>query len=182
MGSTRLITNESGNVVTEIAYNPFGESAVTGEEDSYLYNGKEKDSSGLYYYGARYYDCEIGRFTSRDPNSPDFNNPQSLNRYTYCLNNPLKYIDPLGLEEEEKNIFEMSEEELREYIQSLLNDGISLGDLLTLLGECLKGLMDVFESLLDLEFSAIMTVLEPQLFSLAIIAEICNEHFDNFEG
>ncbi len=45
---------------------------------------------------ARYYDATIGRFISADTIVPEWTNPQSLNRYSYCLNNPLKYIDPSG--------------------------------------------------------------------------------------
>jgi len=91
-----LITDESGITVTDVMYQPFGESVVTGEEDHYLYNGKEKDLSNLYYYGARYYDPAIGRFLTRDPLPGDQELPQTLNKYVYCLNNPLKYIDPTG--------------------------------------------------------------------------------------
>jgi len=50
----------------------------------------------LYYYGARYYDPTIGRFITRDPVKGNTMNPQSLNPYVYCLNNPMKYIDPNG--------------------------------------------------------------------------------------
>jgi RHS repeat-associated protein len=96
LGSTRLVTDESRNTVADAAYHPFGESTVAGEE-SYLYTGKESDFCGLYYYGARYYDPEIGRFISRDPIKGRLLNPESLNRYIYCLNNPLKYMDPTGL-------------------------------------------------------------------------------------
>ena len=96
LGSTRLITDQSGNVVSEVTYEPFGESEVTGDNDRYLYNGKEKDSSELYYYGRRYYDPHIGRFITRDPRFGQLENPQTLNRYVYVLNNPLKYIDPTG--------------------------------------------------------------------------------------
>jgi len=53
--------------------------------------------SGLYYYGARYYDPELARFISPDPIVPSPGDPQSLNRYSYVLNNPVKYIDPTGL-------------------------------------------------------------------------------------
>jgi len=63
----------------------------------YLFTGKEKDETGLYYYGARYYDPETGRFITRDLLAGKRTNPQSLNRYTYCLNNPVKLIDPAGL-------------------------------------------------------------------------------------
>ena len=61
-----------------------------------MFTGQRLDSSGLYYYGARYYDPAIGRFISADTIVQDYNNPQSLNRYTYVLNNPLKYTDPTG--------------------------------------------------------------------------------------
>lgn len=61
-----------------------------------LFTGQRLDSTGLYYYGARYYDPSIGRVISPDTIVPNPANPQSLNRYSYCLNNPLKYIDPSG--------------------------------------------------------------------------------------
>jgi RHS repeat-associated protein len=96
LGSTRLVTDESGTIVTDVTYHPFGESVVTGDE-SFLFTGKEKDSTGLYYYGARYHDPELGRFITSDPFAGKIAVPQSLNRYAYCLNNPVKFIDPAGL-------------------------------------------------------------------------------------
>jgi RHS repeat-associated protein len=95
VGSTRLLTDESGTVTTDVTYGPFG--VPTDTQEHYLYTGKEQDATGLYYYGARYYDPEIGRFITRDPAPGKTQTPQSLNRYTYCLNNPLKYTDPTGL-------------------------------------------------------------------------------------
>jgi RHS repeat-associated protein len=61
-----------------------------------LFTGQRLDGTGLYFYNARYYDPEIGRFISPDIYVQDFTNPQSLNRYSYVLNNPLKYTDPSG--------------------------------------------------------------------------------------
>jgi RHS repeat-associated protein len=61
-----------------------------------LFTGQRLDDTGLYYYGARYYDPTIGRFISPDTIVQNPANPQSLNRYSYVLNNPLKYIDPSG--------------------------------------------------------------------------------------
>ncbi len=52
--------------------------------------------NGLYNYDARMYDPIIGRFITPDSIVPDQYNPQSLNRYSYCLNNPLIYTDPTG--------------------------------------------------------------------------------------
>jgi RHS repeat-associated protein len=61
--------------------------------------GKERDETGLDYFGARYYSGAHGRFTSPDPllNSGRPWIPQSWNRYAYTFNNPLRYTDPTGL-------------------------------------------------------------------------------------
>ena len=53
-------------------------------------------TTGLYYYGARYYDPELGRFISADTIVQSPYNPQTLNRYSYCSNNPINYVDPSG--------------------------------------------------------------------------------------
>jgi RHS repeat-associated protein len=63
----------------------------------YKYTDQELDNeSGLYNYDARMYDPVIGRFISADIYIPALYNPQALNRYSYCLNNPLIYTDPSG--------------------------------------------------------------------------------------
>ena len=69
---------------------------LNGISEKYKYTGKEKDITGLYYFGARYYDPTIGRFITKDPIKGNSMNPQTLNPYVYCLNNPMKYIDPDG--------------------------------------------------------------------------------------
>ena len=64
---------------------------------SYNYTGQRLDGdTGLLYYGARYYDPALMRFVQADTLVPEPGNPQSLNRYAYVLNNPLKYTDPTG--------------------------------------------------------------------------------------
>jgi hypothetical protein len=50
----------------------------------------------LLAYGVRWYGPALGRFISPDTIVPDYANPQSLNRYSYVYNNPLKYVDPTG--------------------------------------------------------------------------------------
>jgi RHS repeat-associated protein len=60
------------------------------------FTGQRLDNTGLYYYGARYYDPALGRFISPDTVVQNPSNPQTLNRYSYCLNNPLIYTDPTG--------------------------------------------------------------------------------------
>ena len=53
-------------------------------------------STSLYYYGARYYDPELGRFTQADTIVPDPEDPQAFNRYGYARGNPIRYTDPTG--------------------------------------------------------------------------------------
>jgi RHS repeat-associated protein len=95
LGSTRLVTSENGNTLTDVEYGAFGDQ-INSTAERYTYNGKELDETHLYYYGARYYDPEIGRFTTRDTAMGNYKYPQSLNRYSYCRNNPLSYVDPDG--------------------------------------------------------------------------------------
>ncbi|MFN2529832.1 MAG: RHS repeat-associated core domain-containing protein [Pyrinomonadaceae bacterium] len=69
------------------------------------FTSKERDNeTGLDYFGARYYSSTQGRFTSVDIAGPDLINPQSLNKYAYTLNNPLRYVDPKGLYEEDVHL------------------------------------------------------------------------------
>jgi RHS repeat-associated protein len=79
-------------------YLPFGgvrSSSGTLPTDK-KFTGQRLDETGLYFYNARYYDATIGSFVSADIILPDFMNPQSLNRYAYCYNNPYKYVDVSG--------------------------------------------------------------------------------------
>jgi len=97
LGSTTLITNESGDVVEETSYLPYGEIIEGGEESRYGYTSKEKDTdTGLYYYGARYYDPFFKHFIQPDNVLSNIYDPQQLNRYSYAKNNPYKYTDPSG--------------------------------------------------------------------------------------
>ena len=71
------------------------------------FTGKERDAeTGLDYFGARYFASAQGRFSSPDPLLGSANplDPQSWNRYTYGLNNPLRYTDPFGLYEWDRTL------------------------------------------------------------------------------
>lgn len=71
----------------------------------YGYTGEQlDDESGLIYLRARYYDSEIGRFVNQDTYKGSYENPLSMNKYSYVENNPLNYIDPLGLSKKVPNI------------------------------------------------------------------------------
>ena len=115
LGGIDTVLDEDGNVVERRDYLPFGKTRaeVIAETEhpelyeDYGYTGKEKDSeTGLHYYGARYYDSEIGRFTQIDPLVLDeagkslasvLTNPQELNSYSYVTNNPLRFVDENGI-------------------------------------------------------------------------------------
>ena len=112
LGSTRMVTDQAGNLVARHDYLAFGEEIRNGyagrpsngvwgglDPVSQKFTGKERDSeSGLDYFGARYYGSTLGRFLSVDPASAgaDPTNPQSWNAYSYVLNNPLSNTDPNG--------------------------------------------------------------------------------------
>ncbi len=64
---------------------------------TYRYTGQRQEAAlGLYFYNARWYDPALGRFTQPDTIVPEPGNPQSLNRFAYVRNNPLRYVDPSG--------------------------------------------------------------------------------------
>ncbi|MEW6665592.1 MAG: RHS repeat-associated core domain-containing protein [Thermodesulfobacteriota bacterium] len=94
-----MASDRSGAKTETTEYLPFGGTGEhTGTKVSdYKFTDQELDSEvGLYNYNARLYDPVIGRFISADTIVPDFSNPQDLDRYAYCGNNPLNTIDPTG--------------------------------------------------------------------------------------
>jgi RHS repeat-associated protein len=121
LGSSSFITDDAGAVYQHLEYFPYGETWVeeggTGQMSMYRFTGKELDpETGLYYYGARYYDPVLSRWISADPilgkylptgdKKRDANLPGhggvyytiNINMYHYGANNPIKYIDPNGEE------------------------------------------------------------------------------------
>jgi RHS repeat-associated protein len=97
LGSASLLTNQTGAVVEQTTYFPYGAIRSGGNQSKYLYTGKELDTeTGLNYYGARYYNSHLQRFSQPDTLLPNVYDPQQLNRYSYTRNNPLKYTDPSG--------------------------------------------------------------------------------------
>jgi RHS repeat-associated protein len=97
LGSSRLVTTGSTTSFSS-NYQPFGpQYGASGSDPTYKYTDKPQDAAtGLYYFGARYYNTTIGRFISRDPAGPQTKDPQSLNPYAYARNNPETLTDPTG--------------------------------------------------------------------------------------
>src|SRR5207247_2304839 len=98
-GSEQLAVDAGSGAVSRQRALPFGadRGPATQLPGDRGFLGKVEDSStGLDYLGARYYDPSIGRFLSPDPLA-DLANPQSLNPYSYALNNPVTHADPSGL-------------------------------------------------------------------------------------
>ncbi len=99
LGSASVVTDSSGNVVGEQRYYPFGGTRwSTGSlfTDKLFTGQREMEDLGIYHYGARFYSPTLGRFLSADTIISSIANPQTLNRYSYVANNPLKYTDPTG--------------------------------------------------------------------------------------
>ncbi|RLC89429.1 MAG: hypothetical protein DRI37_03810, partial [Chloroflexi bacterium] len=99
LGSTSLTTDAAGNVVARQRYLPYGQERwTTGDAPTdFGFTGQRAvPGTGLMYYRARFYHPALGRFISADTVVPSPGDPQSLNRYSYVQNNPLKYTDPSG--------------------------------------------------------------------------------------
>jgi RHS repeat-associated protein len=102
VGTTRLQTNNAGTAELTCQSLPFGDtSAQCAPATEQFYTGYERDTeSGNDYAQARHYANSMGRFLSPDPSGlayADPDNPQSLNLYSYVMNNPLTMVDPTGL-------------------------------------------------------------------------------------
>lgn len=115
-GDVTQLVDEFGQVVKDYRYDPFGnedsiplpafggsvsrvlwQQEIETIDNPFRYCGEYLDEeTGNYYLRARYYDPSIGRFISEDSNEGQLTNPLSLNLYTYCWNNPGKYIDYSG--------------------------------------------------------------------------------------
>jgi RHS repeat-associated protein len=100
--SSTLITDEAGEVVERMDYEPYGaplENARAGNAKAlrHTFTGRESDAeTDLMYYGSRYYDPVMGMFISPDHLVPNDTDPQLFNRFSYARNNPIVYSDPTG--------------------------------------------------------------------------------------
>ncbi len=100
-GSIRMVTDDQGAVSARVSYSPFGRLVSRSKrlppQVPFVYAGLELDKvSGLFLAGSRYYDPTLARFLGADLAAPFVTDSQSLNPYSYALNNPFVYADPSG--------------------------------------------------------------------------------------
>ncbi|WP_032632151.1 RHS repeat-associated core domain-containing protein [Pseudomonas syringae] len=103
LGSSTLELDQQGGLISQESYYPFGgtawwaaRSAVEAKYKTVRYSGKERDASGLYYYGFRYYAPWLQRWINPDPAG----DVDGLNLYRMVRNNPLVYVDAKGQQPE----------------------------------------------------------------------------------
>ena len=150
LGSIAHLTNASGTITERYTYDSFGLPTITNASGTvistsalgnrFLFTGREWDSeTGLYYYRARYYSPNTGRFLSRDPLSyrPD------ANLYRYVWNNSLNRIDPGGLitRHEKSNWGTFSE--FLDIFEAEGSFGVQAGAKVHILGGVVKGRVDL---------------------------------------
>jgi RHS repeat-associated protein len=112
--SATLELDENASIISYEEYYPYGDtsyqagrSASEVSQKRYRYTGKEKDDeSGLYYHGARYYACWLGRWTAVDPAGL----VDGVNLYLYCRGNPVTFVDDDGRQTESGIPFNLREE------------------------------------------------------------------------
>lgn len=101
LGSVRVVFDSAGNLINRMDYGPFGEQLAGSTFSRRVYAQLFRDGeTGQDYAEARSYQSRTGRFVSVDPVDGSATNPQSWNRYSYVLNNPVSFVDPEGMQAE----------------------------------------------------------------------------------
>ena len=124
LGSTSYITDDHANITQYDAYLPYGELLVdehsSSEELPYKFNGKQFDEeTDLYYYGARYLNSVTSLWYGVDPLAEKYANNSS---YTYCLDNPIRWIDRKGMKWEDPKEAEKLKNQINTKIESIKKD------------------------------------------------------------
>lgn len=95
LGNPIAMADSTGKTLWHEIFQPFG-AKYFDAGSKYGFIGKEIDKNNLSYFGARYYNTQLGRFMAPDPVAVNPENPATFNRYAYSANNPYKYVDEDG--------------------------------------------------------------------------------------
>nr|MBV6628515.1 RHS repeat protein [Oceanococcus sp. HetDA_MAG_MS8] len=95
LGSVLAMVDDTGATTGENRYSAYGQTTSTGEASQFAYTGREEDAEDLYFYRARYYSPVLSRFLSEDP----IGLLGGSNLYGYVGGDPLRFADPLGLQQ-----------------------------------------------------------------------------------
>jgi RHS repeat-associated protein len=103
VGSVRVVFDATGNVLGRMDYEPFGRELFKGVFPiTEHFGGQSVDGeSGQGFFHARQYASRTGRFSRVDPIYAGLFDPQRWNRYAYAGNNPIRFLDPFGLQASE---------------------------------------------------------------------------------
>jgi RHS repeat-associated protein len=109
-GSAIALTDATATTTDQYAYGPFGQvvnrTGITANSFAYLgRHGITDDGNGLNYARVRYYAAATGRFLTKDPLTGNERDGQSLHRYIYAMNNPVRLIDISGLSAREGTLY-----------------------------------------------------------------------------
>jgi RHS repeat-associated protein len=99
LGSVRGMVNAMSDVLSTTTYSPYGvpDSPILG----FAFTGEQRDTNGLQYHRARYYNAGLGTWASLDPFEGIHNRPMSLNGYSWVEGNVVNGVDPSGFSTEE---------------------------------------------------------------------------------
>ncbi|MBI3933034.1 MAG: VCBS repeat-containing protein [Acidobacteria bacterium] len=104
IGTSHIMSDATGSVASHKVFSAYGRKledvTARGLSDPFGLAGQRLDASGLYHMGIRYADPRLGQFVTPDPTAaPRLADPQSLNRYAYARNNPVRITDPTGADD-----------------------------------------------------------------------------------
>ncbi len=126
LGSIRQVVDQNGDISSARDYYPYGSilrEYTVGDDEKYKFTEKERDKETDFdYFGARYYDSDIGRWTTVDPLASKY---PGWSPYNYTLCNPLNRIDPDGLS---SYVFQYEVRVVAKFVTAALNAGLAIDD------------------------------------------------------
>lgn len=150
VGSVRLVTDPAGAIVFNTDYLPFGESYLPSGQETFMFvDGRSSKYAELICLGARYYDPEVGRFTTPDSVIGSVSTPVTTNRWAYCHNDPINKVDRLGTWPWDN------------VVNSIVNIGISVVDsTVNLVGDAAEFIVDTVVEIVETAVEIVETAID----------------------